>query len=76
MIEDEEEFIEHIKKQKYMVIFPDKSCKMYENIRDVAKDTSIDHSTIFKKLKNDVHTFCYAKGSDYIFYIRKISKLS
>lgn len=76
MIETEQQFSDFIKRQKYMVIFPDESCKMYSNLRDVSLDTSIDHSTICKKLQDDVHTFCYSKGNDYLFYIRKIKKLS
>ena len=58
MLETEDEFIEHIKSVKYLVIFPDTSCKMYFTLREVADDISIDHTTIYKHLKNDVHCFC------------------
>ncbi len=75
MLETEDEFIEHIKSVKYLVIFPDTSCKMYFTLREVAVDISIDHTTIYKHLKNDVHCFCEAKHSGFLFYIRKISKL-
>ena len=75
MIETEEQFSDFIKKQRYMVIFPDESCKMYTNLRDVSNDTSIDHSTICRNLKEDIHTFCYSKGNDFLFYIRRIKKL-
>ena len=29
MLQDEDEFIEYIKSVKYLVIFPDQSCKMF-----------------------------------------------
>ena len=64
MIDNEEDFIDYIKEQKYLVIFPDKSCKMYSTLRDIEKDISIDFTTIHKILKNKVHTFIYAKGTN------------
>jgi hypothetical protein len=76
MLDNEEDFIDYIKEQKYLVIFPDESCKMYSTLRDIEKDISIDFTTIHKKLKNKVHTFIFAKGTNYLFYIRRIQKLS
>lgn len=75
MLQDEEEFIEYIKSVKYLVIFPDKSCKMFFTLREVASEICVDHTTIFKKLKNIIHCFVTSKQSGFTFYIRKISKL-
>lgn len=75
MLEEEEDFIEYIKSVKYLVIFPDKSCKMLFTLREVASEICVDHTTIFKKLKNNVHCFVESKQSGFMFYIRKISKL-
>ena len=71
MIIREKEMKTYVNKYNYLVIFPDKKIELFKSLRDIQNSISIDSSTISKKLKNNEHTFI-AKGSEFIFYIKKI----
>ena len=72
-INNEDKMISFINKFCYMVIFPDKKVELFKSLRDIQKTICIDSSTISKKLKNNKHIF-KAKGSDNVFYIKKITE--
>ena len=67
----EVEVINYVKELKYIVIYPDMSCKLYKSLRSIQTDICIDSSTISKKLALG-ENICKAKGTEYIFYIQKI----
>jgi len=71
MITVEDEMSKFIKKNSYVVIFPDKRIELYGNLRSLGKDISIDSSTISKKLSRGENYFV-PKGGEFIFYITKI----
>ena len=62
----------YMSKMRYMVVFPDKKVELFESLRHIQDAICIDYSTISKKLKKDEHTFI-AKGSEYIFFIKKLN---
>ena len=68
-INTEEEMKIYVK-NRYLVIFPDKSLKLYSNLRDIEDDILVSSSTISKKMKGNDNCICEAKGTKYIFYIK------
>lgn len=70
-INTEDEMIKYVK-NKYLVIYPDTSIKLYKNLRDIESDILISYSSISKKLKENDSCICETKGTKYIFYIKKL----
>jgi hypothetical protein len=73
MIESEKVMEDYIKKNNYMVIFPDKKVELFSSLRKIQNAISIDSSTISKKLKEKDSNYFKAKGSDFIFFIKKLN---
>lgn len=71
-INNEDKMASFVDKFCYMVVFPDKKVELFKSLRDIQKQICIDASTISKKLKDNNFIF-KAKGSDNIFFIRKIN---
>mgnify|MGYP001497006488 FL=1 len=71
MMNGEAEMRKFIKKNNYVVIFPDKRIELYSNLRSLGKAISIDSSTISKKLTRGENYFI-PKGGEFIFYIKKL----
>jgi DNA-binding MarR family transcriptional regulator len=67
----EEELTDFVNTMKYLVIYPDASSKLYKSLRDIAEDICVDSSTISKKLAGG-ENIVKAKGTEYIFYIKKL----
>ena len=55
-INSEEEMEKYIK-NKYLVIFPDESLKLYSNLRNIEEEILIASSTISKKMKGSDRCF-------------------
>ena len=72
MIEDEIKMKEYIRKNSYIVIFPDKKIELFSSLRKIQNAISIDSSTISKKLKEKDSNYFKAKGSDFVFFIKKL----
>jgi len=72
-IENEDDMLKFIK-NKYLVIYPDQSIKLYSNLRDIENDILISYSSISKKINENENNYCIceAKGTKYIFYIKKL----
>ena len=75
-INNELDMAKYLDDLKYLVIYPDKSLQMYKSLRDIAKDISIDSSTISKKMKSLDECICKSKLTNYIFYIKKMSQIN
>ena len=73
MIESEKVMEDYIKKNSYMVIFPDKKVELFSSLRKIQNAISIDSSTISKKLKEKDSNYFKAKGGDFIFFIKKLN---
>jgi len=74
LIKTELQMLEFVKKKmKYLVIFPDQTPHFYKSLREIATNISVDSSTISKKLDHSDSCVCTARGSDYIFWIKKLS---
>jgi len=71
-IMNKNELIKFIEKKKYMVVFPDKSIKLYNSLRNIEKDINVSSSGISKKIKEKSYCYCKAKGTDYNYYIKLI----
>ena len=67
-----EEDMEKYIKNKYLVIFPDESLKLYSNLRNIEDEILVSSSTISKKMKGSDACICEAKGTKYVFYIKRI----
>jgi hypothetical protein len=67
-----EEDMEKYIKNKYLVIFPDESLKLYSNLRNIEDEILVSSSTISKKMKGNDTCICEAKGTKYVFYIKRI----
>ena len=67
-----EEDMEKYIKNKYLVIFPDESLKLYSNLRNIEDEILVSSSTISKKMKGNDFCICEAKGTKYVFYIKRI----
>ena len=70
-INTEEEMKIYVK-NRYLVIFPDKSLKLYSNLINIEDDILVSSSTISKKMKGNDNCICEAKGTKYIFYIKRL----
>ena len=68
MMNGEAEMRKFIKKNNYVVVFPDKRIELYSNLRSLGEAISIDSSTISKKLSRGENYFI-PKGGEFIFYI-------
>ena len=73
MIESDKVMEDYIKKNSYMVIFPDKKVELFSSLRKIQNAISIDSSTISKKLKEKDSNYFKAKGGDFIFFIKKLN---
>jgi hypothetical protein len=75
-IKTEENMLSYITKHKYLVIYPDKTAKIYQSLREIATDILISSSNISKKIKSKRHgddwCICVAKGTKYVFFIKKL----
>ena len=71
MMNEEAEMQKFIKKNNYVVIFPDKRVELFGNLRSLGQAISIDSSTISKKLSKGENYF-FPKGKEYVFYIKKL----
>ena len=72
-ISNEDKMNSFIEKFCYLVVFPDKKVELFKSLRDIQKEICIDASTISKKLKDNKYIF-KAKGSEHIFFIKKINE--
>lgn len=72
-IRNEVKMMKFIKKNNYLVVYPDTSIKIYSSLRDIEHDILVHSSSISKKLKNTDYCVCVSKGTNYIFFIRKLT---
>ena len=72
MITSETAMNKYITKMCYIVVFPDKKIKLFKSLRDIQAAINVDSSTISKKLNNKEYLFM-AKGSEYVYFINKLS---
>ncbi len=71
-ISSEREMLDHLCGLNYLVVYPDRSTKIYKSLRDIQKDISIDSSTISKRLKDDDSAILSAKGTGYVFWVKRL----
>ena len=71
-INTEDEMLSHIKKHNYIVVYPDKSIKVFQSLRDIENGILISSSNISKKLKYNDYCIIIAKGTKYVYFIKKI----
>lgn len=66
-----EKFVSSI---RYLVIFPDNTCKVYNTLKEIELDICIGHTTISKCLSNSSNNscYCYNKISNFRFLIHKL----
>ena len=62
-----------VENKHYLVIFPDRSTKLYKSLREIQTEILVDASTISKKLKLSNNCFCISKSSGYVFFITKFN---
>lgn len=62
-----------LENKHYLVIFPDRSTKLYKSLREIQTEILVDSSTISKKLKSSNSCFCISKSSGYVFFITKFN---
>jgi hypothetical protein len=78
-INTEDEMLDYVNK-KYLVLYPDKTIKLYSSLREIEKDTLISSSSISKKISSMRYgndwCICVSKGTKYIFYIKKLDTSS
>jgi hypothetical protein len=72
MIESEKIMKDYIKKNSYIVIFPDQKVELFSSLRKIQNAISVDSSTISKKLKENDFNYFKAKGSEFVFFIKKL----
>jgi|TARA_B110000285_G_C15023591_1_gene562933 hypothetical protein len=73
MFTNENQVKDHIQKNSYLVIFPDKKIELFSSLRNIQDAISVDSSTISKKLKEQDYNYFKAKGSEYVFFIHKLN---
>ena len=72
-LRNEVNMMKFIKKNNYLVLYPDTSIKLYSSLRDIENDILVHSSSISKKLKDSDHCICISKGTNYVFFIRKLT---
>ena len=73
MYSTEIEMKEFLQNKHYIVVFPDRSTKLYKSLREIQNEILVDASTISKKLKSYNSCFCISKSSGYVFFIKKFN---
>ena len=72
----EDEMLGYIEKNKYLVVYPDKTAKIYTSLREIERDILISSSSISKKIKSKRYgedwCIALAKGTKYVFFIKKL----
>ncbi len=68
----EKEITDHIKKNNYLVLFPDKKVELFSSLRKIQEAIQVDSSTISKKLSNNEH-IVISRLTKFVFYITKLS---
>ena len=71
-IQTETEMLQYIENLNYLVIFPDRSKHFFKSLREIGNAISIDYTTISKKLGDRGSCICTARGSDYIFWVKRL----
>ena len=71
-IQTEEDMLQYTQQLNYLVVYPDGSKHFFKSLRDIEKAIAIDYTTISRKLSGKNSCICVARGSDYIFWIRKL----
>jgi len=72
-IQTKQEMLNHIKNIRYLVIYPDKTHHFYKSLREIGKNICVDSSTISKKMQETNSCVCVARGSGFVFWIKKIN---
>ena len=72
-LKNEVNMMKFIKKNNYLVLYTDTSIKLYGSLRDIENDILVNSSSISKKLKDSDHCICISKGTNYVFFIRKLT---
>lgn len=69
-----DEFKDHVKQMKYIVLSNDGFCNAYASLRSISDDIHVDHTTISKQLKINDHAYayCISKETHTIYYIRMV----
>jgi len=62
--------------QQYVVIDKYQTAFTFVSLRDISKMLNINHSTIGKKLKDNIFCMVKSKQSQNIYYITKINNIS
>jgi hypothetical protein len=71
-LETETAMLEFAASLNYLVVFPDKSHKLFKSLRDIEGDICVNASTISKKLKYSPRCVCTARGTGYVFWVCKL----
>tara|TARA_Y100000996_G_scaffold410352_1_gene392572 strand:- start:691 stop:924 length:234 start_codon:yes stop_codon:yes gene_type:complete len=72
-IETEDDMNAYYKNFRYLVIYPNKEMELFNSLRIISDEISIDYSTISKKLNEKNPCICKAKGTNYVFLIYKLN---
>ena len=55
---DVKDFVEHLKKHKYLCVGSDTTCNVYTSLRNISSDIDVDYTTISKKMKAAENNSC------------------
>ena len=71
-IQTEKGMLSYVSGLNYLVIYPDRTKHFFKSLRSIGDSISVDHTTISRKLRDADSCICVARGSDYIFWIRRL----
>ena len=72
IIDSEMAMLDYVGTLNYLVVFPDQSKHFFKSLRQIGQAIAIDFTTISKKLNDADSCICVARGSDFIFWVRRL----
>ena len=65
-------FVGTLSSRKYLAVFPDMTIKLYQSLRELARDISASAATLSRRLNSEDQVLYIAPVTGYVFYIVKL----
>ena len=68
-------FVGTLSSRKYLAVFPDMTTKLYQSLRELARDISASAATLSRRLSTSDQVLYIAPVTNYVFYIVKLDEM-
>tara|TARA_Y100000287_G_C14067503_1_gene279090 strand:+ start:417 stop:650 length:234 start_codon:yes stop_codon:yes gene_type:complete len=63
---------EYVKKNNYLLVYPDESIKLYKSLREIETDILVSTSSISRALKEEDYCIVTSSTTNFTFFIKKL----